>query len=493
MNFASENNFKFLDYNDYEIVDKTYQTIKGRRQYSIDGKTVDIGNIDKKEKIAKIIETISCSSENTIVYCGRKSDTESYAKALLQKPGLLSLFNENCELYTPEIYHLFLEHLENTFGNDWIVLNALKGRIGIHHSLIPKYIQKEIISLFNHGALVCLFSTTTITEGVNTTAKNVIITSNKKGIKQLRQFDAKNIAGRAGRFNQHYIGRVIDLDNKFEDIIHGNEETIKHKNYDILSIKTDVDYQITKDRYLSHQDLTEKNNILNKLIQMQIPSSVYNAFRIVGLKDKMQLFDRIRHIDPLKEKLINDIAFNLARSNARRFNWDGFQIVIDIILPIVHEEKLKKLIVTKIGEKQTYSLITALLHYYLSDGFHSMVDYYSEKTNKDTAIRIVADYVYNVFKYHLVKYLGVFDIFYRFFISQKINRLIDDIPGMGLLLQKLEYNALTPNARRLSDYGVPFNIVRHYDTDQPSPIKNFDKYEQSIDADIQRLLIRYNT
>ncbi len=78
------------------------------------------------------------------------------------------------------VYEIFLEHLQNTFGDDWIVLKALKGRIGIHHSLVPKYIQKEIISLFNCGALICLFSTTTITEGVNTSAKNIIITSGKK-------------------------------------------------------------------------------------------------------------------------------------------------------------------------------------------------------------------------------------------------------------------------------------------------------------------------
>ena len=491
-NFAAENNFEFLEFNDFEIVDKTYQTIKGRSQYNIAEKTVEIGNISKTQKISNIIESIGTSSENTIIYCGRKSDTEGYAKGLLQNQGLIASFEEKCSPNTPEIYTSFLQHLESTFGSDWVVLNALKGRIGIHHSLVPKYIQKEIISLFNQGALICLFSTTTITEGVNTTAKNIIITSNKKGPKPLKQFDAKNIAGRAGRFHQHYVGRVIDLNNGFEDIVQGLEENIKHKNYDVTSIKTDVDYQITKEQYLSPSDMEDKQRIHDEIARLGIPLHVFNAFRVVGPKDKINLYNQITQINPSQIQHVNEIAIDLARSNASRLNWDGFQIVMNTVLPIVREDKLKTLIEIKTGASQRYSLITVMLHSYLKGGFLDMINYYTTEANtklsKDSAIRTVSDYVYNVFKYHLVKYLGVFDILYKYYISQRTGRLMDDIPGMGLLLQKLEYNALNPRARRLSDYGVPFNLVKHYDTDIPSTVKNFDDYEQHIDAAIQRLL-----
>lgn len=190
--------------------------------------------------------------------------------------------------------------------------------------------------------------------------------------------------------------------------------------------------------------------------------------------------------------LIKNIAVDLARSNAGQLNWNGFQIVMNIILPIVHEEKLRTLIEIKTGSSQKYSLVTTLLHNYLNGGFLSMVQYYTSREkspmSKDQAIRTVADYVYNVFKYHLVKYLGVFDVFYRYYISLKTNKSMDDVPGMGLLLQKLEYNALNPTARRLSDFGVPFNLVKHYDTSQPSAVKNFDEYEQYVDSNIQDLL-----
>ncbi len=53
---------------------------------------------------------------------------------------------------------------------------------------------------------------------------------------------------------------------------------------------------------------------------------------------------------------------------------------------------------------------------------------------------------------------------------------MDDISGLGLLLQKLEYNALNPKARRLSDFGVPFRVVKYYDSEEKG-IKNFGHLE----------------
>lgn len=58
--------------------------------------------------------------------------------------------------------------------------HGIEKGIGVHHGLVPKYIQNEIIDLFNNGVLKVLISTTTITEGVNTTAKNMVVLSHKK-------------------------------------------------------------------------------------------------------------------------------------------------------------------------------------------------------------------------------------------------------------------------------------------------------------------------
>lgn len=106
---------------------------------------------------------------------------------------------------------------------------------------------------------------------------------------------------------------------------------------------------------------------------------------------------------------------------------------------------------------------------------------------KDEAMRQVADFVYNVFKYHLVKYLGLFDVFFRYQVSKLENIDIENVAGLGLLLQKLEYNALSPNARKVSDYGVPFKLIDCYDSKTQYDKSQFDAYEQHIDQEISRL------
>ena len=175
-------------------------------------------------------------------------------------------------------------------------------------------------------------------------------------------------------------------------------------------------------------------------------------------------------------------------SRASRLSWDGFQLIMDTIRPIVVEPKLGEIIDYKVSSG--HSLITVLLHSYLENGYLGMVRYYvEEKSNtKDEAIKKVSNVVYNIFKYHLVKYLGLFDIFYRYIIASRTNKLIDEVSGIGILLQKLEYNALSPLARRLSDFGVPFRLVSYYDQEGKQIPKAFDAYEQHIDAQIQSLL-----
>lgn len=491
--FAIDNDFAFLRYNHFEIVTKEFTTVKSKREYYIDDIPIEIGNISKHQKIANIINALSTPVENTIIYCGRRSDTESYAKYLLQNQSLIASFQDKCSGVENDVYRILLDHIKNTFGEDWIVLKALQGRIGIHHSLIPKYIQKEIINLFNSGVLLCLFSTTTITEGVNTSAKNIIITSNKKGTKPLRQFDAKNIAGRAGRFHYHYSGRVVDLSNHFEEIVTEQPEVLEHKNYDLETPKTDVDYQITKDKYLSECEREEKKSIESQIVESGIPTSVFECFCIVGPKDKLKLYDLISNLPDNAINTVKQVPLTLEQSHAQRLHWDGFQQIIELILPIIHEDKLKNLITIKAKPQQRYSVLTVLLSSYLKGGFLSMVRFYTNRpTNpktKDDAIRRVADFVYNVFKYHLVKYLGLFDVFFRYYISKSENIDMEQVAGLGLLLQKLEYNALSPTARRISDYGVPFKLIDCYDSKTPYDKGQFDEYEQHIDQEVNRLFV----
>lgn len=177
-------------------------------------------------------------------------------------------------------------------------------------------------------------------------------------------------------------------------------------------------------------------------------------------------------------QLISQLSYNA------QITWEGFQTIIDILRPIITERKISTLIDKKCKDSDN-SILTAKLYYYLKDGYFGLLKYTLQTIEINKAMRETSDLVYNVFRYQLVKYLGVFDIMYKYIKSIKTGKLIDEITGITLLLQKLEHNAFSENARILSDYGVPFNVVKYYDGDINL---DFDSYEQYINNKVAKII-----
>ena len=484
-NFVKENNFEVIDYNEYEIVNKELLNIKGKKYYTIDGKEFNFENITSKyDKLEKILISIKMNNENAIIYCRTKAECEKYAKMFVQKYLEPSSTKEK-----NKVYEDFLEHIKEKFGEEWIVYKALVSKIGIHHGLVPKYIQKQIIEFFNEGLLQYIFSTTTITEGVNTSAKNIVITSSKKGNKELKHFDAQNIAGRAGRFTRHYKGNVIILQNSFEKILKEEGEEIKHKNYDSVP-KNEIDYYMTNEKYLS---IADKEKILELKKQQEIrniPDKVMKQFKIIGYTDKFRIYDEIK--DGKYDEAIRNFIMSINNSKMT-FNWSDFETIMSIILPIIPQNtklyKMANLKVECINNKHI-SLLTIKLYNYIKYGYYSLVDYQVKrrKLSVDEAIRDTSDFVYNILKYQLVKYLGVLDLMYRYVKSLNMKIDMDDVSGINKFLQILEYNALSDTARLVSDYGSPFNVVKSFEENSENIQKSFDKYEIYIREKVEKIL-----
>lgn len=479
--FLRDNDFEKLDYNCIEIVNKTYLSVEEKKEYDFDGIRFNIKSIEKKKKMLSILESIlnETQQENkgTIIYCSRKMETENLAKFIIK--------NINLVVQPTDDLSVFIQHLVNIFGEDWVVVSALKHGIGIHHGLVPKYIQREIIRLFNNGDIHILLSTTTITEGINTTAKNMIVMSNSKGGKALKKFDAQNIAGRAGRFNTHYCGRVIAIDHAFLDTLWEEGDCLKHKSYDVTSKKTDVDLDISKNEYLTADEIKRKSEINKIASQSGLPEEILNSFKTVSKIDKVKLFKKIESLTAHEKLQIELFCKQMTYNN---FNWDGFDTICNIIAEFVREDGLLSLITQK--TKKGYALITAKVYYYHCNGLMGVInnekDYYKRST--DRAIREAARMVFNTFRYQLTKYLGLFDLLYRYHVSQEKNIDIDDVLGINVIIQLLEYGSLVEKAKKANDYGVPYSIIRYYETEDNKIIAGFDPYESKVFMRIKDVL-----
>ena len=140
----------------------------------------------------------------------------------------------------------------------WSLIQALESGIGIHHGKFPKYIQNEVLRLFNNGVIDYLFCTSTIIEGVNTNAKNVVIINNSLGNRTMTAFALKNKKGRAGRYYHHSMGRVFYTDAKQRNIENESEMELNFKIYDDISISNvDIDNA-------EQMDLSEQNRVIKE-------------------------------------------------------------------------------------------------------------------------------------------------------------------------------------------------------------------------------------
>lgn len=490
--FLKDNRFKVIDFNKYEIVSKKIISLTNGLNKITEELEITIKSTDKSnEKVCSIIASILNIQENALLYTSGPAKAEKTINNLLK----LSSFQKNN--HKSKRLQRFILHLEKNYNlrdkenNTWILIKALKNKIGIHHGRIPKYIQKEIVDLFNEGSLNVLISTTTITEGVNTSAKNLVVLSASKGKKTLKSFDAKNIVGRAGRFLHHYSGRVLILSPEFVDILKSKGDVIKYKNYDEEARKDDIDLFITDNKFLNLHEKMRKLKILAELKNENIPNEIISMFKAVSYQDKLYIYKRIKKLTTLEKKNIK-LLIQYINSPKLNIHYDGLKTILYIIKPIITNPQLKRIVEseTKI-ESGTYPIITYMLSAYINNGFLGCVKYQLEKKNKqiDEAIRITADVIFNKFKYQLVKYLGVFNIMYKYHQTTLNNTNLDEEHGIDKLLIKLEYNALTEKGRLASDYGAPQKIIEYYEKEENKNIRNnFDEFEKEKFEQISKIL-----
>lgn len=461
--FLEDNNIKTLDYNNIELVNKK-QTFY---------------NNSKGAKLLEQLEQILLRSENTLIYCKDPGWTEIYAKKII-KSNILDPIQ-----YT-EKFKIFVEHLERTYSPEWSLIKCLKRGLAFHHGLVPKYIQKEIISFFNDGIIKVLLSTTTITEGVNTSAKNMIILHATKGAKKLKKFDAQNITGRAGRFLEHYSGNVVILDKEIKKILDDpTQNVLRHKNYELITQKDPRDIFNVEEKYLNDSDLDLKRKTISLIELYSFPPYVVERSKVFSVFDKVLVYKALKELSNDEIEKIS-ICIKYLQQNLY-LEKNGFEIIVGILRKLnVKDENLQYFF--GLSPKTQISRLYYALSTYLRQGFDGMFDFYfnPETGDVDTAMRQTSRTIFHTFKYGLVKYLSLFDLMYKHFINSERGMFIGDMDGLESLIFKLEYNAKTSDGLIASDYGAPNNVIKYFDGQ--IKLSDLDAYEMTFVDKIQKLV-----
>ena len=138
-------------------------------------------------------------NENTIGFINSKS-------TIYSEMNNLYIGNDLTDLY----YDPFIQWMENYFPDFWLLPKLMKKGIAVYHSAFPKYINLYNLKKFNDGIFRGLLTTSAILEGVNTSAKNIVVYSTTNNNSSLTPFQFYNLCGRAGRLNREIVGYIYN-------------------------------------------------------------------------------------------------------------------------------------------------------------------------------------------------------------------------------------------------------------------------------------------
>lgn len=414
-----------------------------------------------KEKVQGIVKYLQ---ENrlgqAIFYCSTPSNSMKYTRDIIEA------FSEEKEKKIP---YDFIEHLKKKYNVKigkskdstmyWSLVQALENGIGIHHGKFPKYVQNEVLRLFNNGDFDYLFCTSTIIEGVNTNAKNVVIINNSVGNTTMTAFALKNIKGRAGRYYHHAMGRVFYTDSKQRQIENADDMQLNFQTYDTHPIlNADIDNA-------SLDDLAEENR--NIKVERE------EKFNRNLLSDNVFIKNRLYPRD-VQEKYLNYIMqTNVFRKfvgligNSSNIRYFLTNKVINVILETFEETQ----ILDTNKAKVYYSVVST----YSQNGTIGILQYLIGKLQEnnsmfeekiDSAYIKAFEQIRNIVEYEIPKLLCLFESLFQQ-AGKLLGYNMDDF-NLSSVIRFFELGITTELGLFLVEFGFPTDTIRALENKYPS-------------------------
>lgn len=150
------------------------------------------------DEMESLVDLCRQLESKTIIFCRSPGRASSVATQLVEA-GLGSESEET---------KIAAEWIGENFHREWHFPIALANGIGVHHGRIPRALAQYVVRKFNESDLKFLVCTSTLIEGVNTKAKNIVILDNRINRVDIDRFTFNNIKGRSGRMFEFFVGHV---------------------------------------------------------------------------------------------------------------------------------------------------------------------------------------------------------------------------------------------------------------------------------------------
>lgn len=158
---------------------------------------------DEAKKGSALLGIISSRVQKTLIYAGTYAEIRKISSLLVKRLDRVDRLHAN---------H-FARWLRTNYQEDWSMADLADRGVGVHNGRMHRCLSQLQVRLFeNERGFDSIVSTSSIIEGVNTSAQNVVIWKSKLGRNNLKDFTYKNIIGRGGRMFKHFVGHIYLLD-----------------------------------------------------------------------------------------------------------------------------------------------------------------------------------------------------------------------------------------------------------------------------------------
>lgn len=160
-------------------------------------------NNDEKKKSETLLNILDTWKGKTLIYAGTYSNISKVSNLIIA----------NIKSIQRNLLNNFQAWLSTNYDPNWNLTNLVSRGAGVHNGQLHRSLSQIQVKLFEENeGLNQIISTSSIIEGVNTSAENVVIWRNRNGSARLNDFTFKNIIGRGGRMFRHFVGNIFILE-----------------------------------------------------------------------------------------------------------------------------------------------------------------------------------------------------------------------------------------------------------------------------------------
>ena len=384
----------------------------------------------------------------TILYCTTPAKANEYATKLAE--------NHQGNVVKNERFSEFIEHLKRNYNidgsiNEWSFVNVLEMGFGMHHGKMPKYIQKEILDLFNEGIFNLLFCTSTIVEGVNTNAKNMVVLNHSKGTKELTVFDFKNIIGRAGRYYHNFVGRYFLVDKELEKFEHTEDLTLNFVTYDDQELDpVDID----NSEYMDLSDINKnlKHKREEQFKEYLLTNDIYEKNRLIKREYQEMLLRFLLNNNILYNKFYRYLSYPDILMQFTTYH--AMNTVLDIF------EKSGLLDATIVRRYKAVS------NTYCNEGFHGLLRYEIDNARGDKVKHKRIDKAYmdafktqkDIIEHKIPKIIALFETIFSY--ASLLRRKTLDNFSLSKVSRFYETGVKSYIGEQLIEFGFPVDAIK---------------------------------